>query len=249
MRESNLFIYTNIFLTLLFFDLNPLISAPPCHPYQSKSSLQPKHSSLRPVIAKLKRLPESNRVIEEALREGSITVEVVYKGMPFEAMWESGMRKIAIDGRTHTDQGRLLCHLLFELTNAVSEPKYQELYWMARNGYIDCDTYVEAVEKIEHENMIHTVDMIEEGIGTGIFPPSARWEIIYDFSIHYKIQQLTGHSLCIAEEYQDMTRQRGFSTYRGTVKNLKKMSNREKTSLAELLYTDYFRSKRERLSA
>ena len=207
-----------------------------------------KNSTLKTVISKLEEVSESQHLINEALQGGPINVDLSFKGMPFEAMWESSTRKIVIDGRANTDQGKLLCHLLFELHNAVSESKYQELYERALNDMIDCDSYVEAVEKIEHENMIKTVAILEKGISNGVFPLSGRWEIIYDFPIHYKIQQLTGHSLFIAKEYREMSRKNGFSTYRGTVRNLKGMSQREKMSLAGTLYTKYFRSYRELLA-
>jgi hypothetical protein len=243
MTKTNLFIKINIFLTLLFVNICQLDAAPICP--QAKNSLHTKHSSVSEVITMLKNFPESNQVINKALKEGSITVEILNKGMPFEAMWASTIRKIAIDGRSHSDQGKILCHLLFELTNAVSESKYQDLYLMAKNGLIDCDSYVETVEKIEHQNMVQTVDIIEKGIATGVFPSSARWTIVYDFAIHYKIQQLVGHSLLIAEEYQDIAQQNSLSNYRGTVKNLKKMSKNERTSLAGYLYSDYLRPKRD----
>jgi len=244
MKNRSLFFITTILLALFSLNSNPLSSAP-YHQHVRESSLRAKNPKVKVVINKLKKVPESRQLIEEALQGGPITVDLVFKGMPFEAMWENTMRKISIDGRAHRDQGRLLCHLLFELHNAASDSEYLELYDMALNGEIDCDSYVETVEKIEHENMISTVAIIEKGISAGVFPSSARWEIIYDFPTHYKIQQLTEHSLFIAREYQEMSRRNRFSTYRGTVKNLKRMSQREKNSLAGYLYTNYFQTLRE----
>ncbi|MEX1013390.1 MAG: hypothetical protein WD595_00680 [Waddliaceae bacterium] len=245
MNKLNLFIYINTLFTPIIFDLNPLQATPPCHHHQFESSLRTIHPSLKGLVAKLREFPDSNRIIENALQQGSITVDIAYKGMPFEAMWEGELRKISIDGNSNNTEGRILCHILFEMMNAVSEPKYKELYQMAEQGRIDCDSYVEIIERIEHNNMIQTANIIEKGITAGVFPSSARWSFIYDFATHYKIQQLVGHSILIAKEYQDITGQAP-SCYQGTVKNLKNMSKTEKTSLAGSLHSYYFRSQWER---
>ncbi len=224
------------------FNLEPLHAAYQYCSYQADGSLKAKHPILKKTICKLKELPESNCLIEEALKGGSIDVSLANQGMPFSAMWNSGERKIVVDAKTGDDQGEVLVNLLFELTNAVSEPEYQALYKAAQNGRINCDEYVETVERIEHDNMIDTVNILTKGVHAGIFPKSAQWSIIYNFSTHYKIQQLTGHSLFIVKEYHDVSPHGSHNCYRGTVKNLKKMSRSEKVYLAEFLYSDYFRS-------
>lgn len=238
MKIRTLLFILNVFLALISLDLHAQHAVPSCN--YTKNFLQVKNSTLKAISSKLKQVPESRQVIERALQRGSITVDFSFEGMPFAAAWLSSTREISIDGRNYEDQGKPLCYLLFELHNAISEPKYQKLYEMALNGGIGCDSYVEAVEKIEHENMINTVAILEKGISYGVFPQSARWEIIYDFATHYKIQQLTGHSLLIAKEYQDIKKG---SAYRGTIQGLQKMSQREKMSWAEFLYTNYFRSR------
>lgn len=194
-----------------------------------------KNEKLEPTIHLLQQVVASRNVVEKALCEGSIFVDISSEGMPFGAMWECSGRQIIIDRSFSTDPSTILRYLLFELHNAISESKYQELYEMAANAEIDCETYVETIEKIEHENMIDTVSILEKGISMGVFPESVQWEMIHDFAIHYKIQQLTGHSLQIAKEYQDISKN-SFSLYKGTVENLEKMSQSEKRDLALFLY-------------
>lgn len=245
MKINKFILLSKILIVLFIFNLNTLCAARPHRAYSIESSLEARHPNVRAVILQLKRMPESNEVIRQALGMGSITVEMSSKGMPFNAMWENYERRIVVDKRASKDQGSLLCHLLFELTNAVAEPRYQELCELAIDGLIDCDSYVEAVERIEYENMVRTVAIIEKGISSGIFPSTAGWEVIHDFDIHYKIQQLAGHSLLIAKEYQEITGRKRFSSYQGTVKNLKRMSHSEKMSLIEYLSSQYFHSKRK----
>ena len=229
-------IYFAFLIALFFVDINALHSA---RPYQSRyrqSALKTRHAEVNAVIRSLQRLPESNQVIEEALRQGSITVEVSTGRMPFNAMWENAPRRIVVDKRAARNQGSLLCHVLFELMNAASEEKYQELCEMAIDGLIDCDTYVEAVERIEYENMLRADAIVEKGVFLGVFPSAERWGMIDDFATHYKIQQLAGHSTSIVQEYREMTGRRSISPYRGTVRNLQRMSPREKMSQIERLH-------------
>lgn len=242
MKQYILFKFFLVLSVLSFFNIQPIDAAYQNCCHQADSSLKANHPTLNKIISQLKKLPESNKLIQEALRGGSIDVSFANQGMPFSAMWNSGERKIVVDAKPGDGQGEILVNLLFELTNAVSEPEYQALYRTAQNGRISCDDYVEAVERIEHNNMIDTVKILKKGVLAGIFPKSAQWRIIYNFSIHYKIQQLTGHSFFIVREYQEAFPQGCRNCYQGTVKNLKKMSNSEKVHLAEFLYCDYFRS-------
>lgn len=240
MNKTSLFFVSLSFLLLISFHSNALHSAS-FHRQSRTSTLRAKNPAVKTVISKLNHVPESRQVIQRVIQEGPITVDLV-SGMSFGAMWENGDRKISINARDQRDQGLLLRHILFELHNALCDSEYEELYTMALNREISCDAYVETVEKIEYENMIKTVSILEKGIALGLFPSSARWEIIYDFATHYKIQQLTGHSLSIAQEFQEMSWQNSRDAYRGTVRNLNRMSHRQKMTLVESLANRYFRS-------
>ncbi len=228
-----------MFLALFIFNLSNISAVRPCRSCSREHTLHTKHANVDAVIKILRRLPESNEVIEQALRQGSISVEVSKGRMPFKAMWLNGPRKIVLERGASRQPGSLLSHLLFELMNALSEDQFLELCDLALDGQIDCDSYVEAVERIEYRNMIRADAIIEKGLSLGIFPPAPKWEIIDDFATHYKIQQLAGHSPLIAREYQEMRGRRHFSPYRGTVQNLKQMSRREKESQIESLYSRY----------
>jgi len=224
-----------VFVSTSFIFLNSSVAATPQH--KRNAILETRHPRLRHMIAQMRQLPEANRVIDKALQGGTITLELSYRAMPFEAMWESTSRRIVLDGIRTANHGRMLCNLLFELHNAASEPLYQKLYRQGRHGLLDCDTYVEAVERIEYNNMIHTADIVERGIRKGLLPTSARWEIVRDFDTHYKIQQLTGHSLQIVQEFNRHREHRPARAYHGTVRNRHRMGRREREWLAAELYT------------
>lgn len=234
--NNKLIIFVYVLVALFFVDANPLCAARSNRLCYNESALRSKHANVREVITRLRQVPESNEVITEALREGPITVEISNGRMPFNAMWQNAPRKIVVAKHAAREKGSLLSHVLFELMNAASEEKYQRLCELAIDGLIDCDSYVEAVERIEYENMLKADAIVGKGISLGIFPPAVRWGMIDGFDTHYKIQQLAGHSTSIAEEYQQMTGRHRYSVYRGTVGDIKKMSQREKMAMIERLH-------------
>lgn len=225
----------------LFALWQPLVAAVP-DPY---NLLKTQDSELNHAIQRLKDLPETKKIVQEATLSGPITIKMDYsRTMPFEALWECGRREIRIDKAQVKSFGKLLCDLLFELHNAASTSKNDILWNRAQTGNIDCDSYVRSAEKIEHENVISTVAILEAGIAKGIFPQSSRWVVVEDFETHYKIQQLVDHSLYIAQEYQEVKPPSIRSRpYIGTVPNLRFMSQNQKFAMASALFENYQRSK------
>ena len=229
----------------LFLSWQPL-QAIETNPYDSLKTQSPE---IKKVIQSLSNLPETRRIVGEATLAGPITIVIDYsKSMPFEALWDCGERRIVIDGTVVKSFGKMLCDVLFELHNAASTPKNDDLWNRGQKGLVDCDTYVKAAEKIEHDNVLSTVAILKAGIDKGIFPKSSWWEVVEDFEIHYKIQQLSDHSLLIAQEYQAIKPPNIRSLpYTGTVNNLRFMSKRQKLAMAGALYSNYLRSKHMRM--
>lgn len=93
------------------------------------------------------------------------------------------------------------------------------------------------VEKIEHKNVLSTAQLIEQGIRAKAFPLETRWKIVHDFNLHYKIQQLTGHSDAIAQDYRNIAPKNSRSSFRGTI--AKTNSRSENSQRASDLYWNY----------
>src|SRR5262249_48549865 len=148
------------------------------------------------------------------------------------------IREIGLDGLKNSSWGCLIRDLIFELHNAVTTSEDACLMQKARAGRITCDQYVQGVEKIEHRNVVKTARLIQEGIKAGVFPRDARWDVVHNFDIHYKIQQLSGHSAMIVEEYKQCCPNQFFACpYRGTI--VKKRSQWENEAWAGQLYNQY----------
>lgn len=197
-------------------------------------------SESKALVEDISRFPKAMDLIHQATKEGMITVKICKnRHMPFEAMWESNTREITLDGN-NMNRGCLIRHVIFELQNAVSAREDALLLQMARLGNISCDHYVQGVEKIEHQNVLKTARLIEEGIIAGKFPRDAHWEVVHDFDLHYKIQQLTGHSDTIVEEYKHFCPEKYLAhPYRGTI--VKKHSQHANQQWAAQLYEHYIR--------
>ena len=194
---------------------------------------------IRKLVQSLEKLPAGKDLIRKSTAHGSISILTNPRCyMPFEAMWDGEHRRILIDGKRNMDHGRILRSLIFELHNAAADPEFDEVIRHACRGSIDCDAFVEESERIEHNNVLKTVAIIKEGIARGIFPASTHWEVIEDFDIHYKIQQIAGHSQFLAKEYETLKprhyRSRPFS---GTIQGLSEMTENQKMALVRKLYS------------
>lgn len=160
---------------------------------------------LKPVVKTMERLPEVQALLELVQQSGMVKIEVISgQHGDFDAFWSGPQRTILINPQRNSSDGTLICSILFELHNALANPKLKHLTHLATMGAISKQDYVEKVERIEHQNALHTCQIIEKGIKQGIFPTSTRWTIYEDFSAHFKIQQTYGHSAWLAERYDEL---------------------------------------------
>ena len=223
-----------IIISLILAFLPNLILA---HPY-----LKGTDGEANKIIEALSRYPRGLELIDQATKEGPITFKVNRdQSMSFGAMWQCGPRLITIEGRKNSSLGLKLRHLIFELHNAVTTKEDSVYCERAANGQISVDQFVMEVERIEHQNVLRTAKIINQGIKEGYLPKDTRWDIVHDFKVHYQIQQLTGHSDAIAEEFRRIA-PRHWKPYRGTIAGLKTASHNENAQRAADLYWNYYHS-------
>ncbi len=152
-------------------------------------------------------LEEIHPQIEEAQKQGPI--DVLYIEMPemnSKALWDSLNRRIVINAKFGLDTSRIIHSILFELQNAISTPKLNDLTRQAASGKIDKDNFVEGIEWIEHQNALRTKHLLEKGIAKGIFPVSSRWPVPESFADHLSMQKSSGHTDFIARKYEILKR-------------------------------------------
>lgn len=193
-------------------------------------------ASLYKAAAAIESLPEAEKLIDAVQKDGPIGIEAQYfRESDFEAIWDSENRIIYVNLSKNETLGKEISSILFELHNARTNQKLLRLFQEARTGLIDIDSFVESVERLEHQNALSTSKMIEEGIARAIFPEEARWDLFTSFDDHYKIQQLYGHSQWIAERFDSLCPCHRRKAYRGTVRGLDRMSPLEKNKIIRLL--------------
>jgi hypothetical protein len=203
-------------------------------PNRQNNTISYYSSEVEEAMKAIQKLPESRAIFEKIQKDGSI--QVLFKPLPsvdFGAMWDSDARTITVNSKSPRELGNVICSILFEMHNAMSNSQFIKLTDMAARGEITKDQYVEYVERMEHTNCMGTVSLLEKGIKAGIFPENARWNIYTNFDDHYKVQQLTDHSIWLGKNYDRMCKdptKRG-QIYQGTINGLFQMSNQDKKDM------------------
>lgn len=181
----------------------------------------------RQALNALYQLPEFRELLMQVQQEGPVRIKV--ESHPkFEGLWDGNSRSIVINGRLNPTLGQMICTILFELHNAATASYYDRLIEEAERGEMTKDQYVERVEHAEYQNARHTYELLEKGIKMGIFPASARWPVTSSFDEHYKVQQISGHSLFIADAYDQIYPMGRGSKFRGTIQRPTWLGERDK---------------------
>lgn len=188
-------------------------------------------------IVAIKQLPESKEILEKIQKDGPISI--LFKPLPsvdFGAMWDADARTITVNSKSPRQLGNIICSILFEMHNAISNSQFMKLTEMASKGDISKDQYVEYVERMEHTNCLDTVKLLDKGMKIGIFPETSRWNIYANFDDHYKVQQLTEHSIWLSKNYDRMCKDSNKigKVYQGTINGLMSLSQQDKRDM--LLY-------------
>lgn len=190
---------------------------------------------LKGPIEKISKVPEIVKKINKITKDGKITVKLEYiNNFDFEALWNSSNRVIIVNGNNNKKEGELITSILFELHNANADKNLAHYFSLAEKGLIDKESYVRAIEKIEHDNALETVDLLELGIKRGVFPSEAKWNIYRNFEDHYKLQQVHGHSQWIADKFDQIAPKDKIKPYKGTL-SFSNLSEEEKQKMTQFL--------------
>ncbi|NGX60684.1 MAG: hypothetical protein K940chlam9_00151 [Chlamydiae bacterium] len=181
------------FLSLFFLLTGSVYAYPTCSPEVSSA------------VQTLYKIPEARELIQKVEADGPVRVYVTPFPNGSNAMWRADERAIILNGNKSRTYGEMLRSILFEFHNAAADKEFMKTDWMAKQGQISKNTYIEQIERIEHSNALSTCNIIEQAIAKRIFPMDARWSIPSDFHFHFQIQKESGHSQAIAVTYDCLT--------------------------------------------
>ena len=140
-----------------------------------------------------------------------------------KALWSWKDKRITL---SHTlSCSNLKAYCLFELYNASQTTDFERVAKEAESVAV----LVEKFERLEHQSALKTQEMTRK-----IFDPKLCSDFDYtfrEFSLHYALQQVLGHSGNIAKKYFPNQRYRGTFCY-----SLSELTSKEKELLYSLLY-------------
>jgi hypothetical protein len=178
-------------------------------PKDSQSWYNPQ---LRSAVQAILQLPEGRELISSIEKKhGPFSIVLDYSNPDgFDAYWESGERKVMVNGYKNKTLGKQISSILFELHNAASNDIMAGLMRLASQQQISQAEFVKGFERLEHQNALKTCKLLKKGIGAGIFPHDARWNIHENFEDHYRLQVSSGHSQAIANLYRNAASYGGY---------------------------------------
>jgi len=158
-------------------------------------------------LKKIQELPEARQLMSRIQKEGAIRFSLSNNSLSqqFGAFWDADNRIIFVNPNWHQERGELIGSIIFEMHNASVSSQLDRLDYLAANGQIDKDKYVESVERIEYVNSKNAAALIEKGIKSGLFPESARLMTYSTFDEHFYYQKKGGHSAWIAKTYDHLS--------------------------------------------
>lgn len=162
---------------------------------------------LAPSVKMLYELEQTRHLLDQVEIQGGIAIKAVNLGHnASNAAWMPDERTILINFSRKRSQGSLLCSLIFELHNAVTQKQFDYFDRLAVQGQISKRKYIEEVERLEYTNALKTVQVLKLGVGSQVFPKDTFWPIPSTFEEHYQIQIESGHSQLIGNLYDDLAR-------------------------------------------
>lgn len=227
----------SLYLVIIFIGITKAHAAPLQNQVSAQQFFSAVPAKLIPAVQSILRLPEARELLHEVCAQGKVRIELQYDRQGFEALWNQEQRTIVLNTAHCRDMGSRIRCLLFELHNARAASQFTHTDHLALSGRVSINSYVESIERIEHMNVLQTARLLNQGIARGIFPSDAFWDMMHDFTDHYKMQQLTGHSQQIAQTYYILCDDSRRSPFRGTISQLGRLSAKDKEVLTQYLWT------------
>lgn len=161
---------------------------------------------LQQTLLTIQKLPEARSLIETIQKEGPIKLAVgsMSVAQQFGACWDPDHRTIFINHTSYRSQGEMIGSVLFELQNALISSKLNHLDFLASQGKISKDAYVESVERLEYQNSLNAANLAKKGIQMEIYPYDSLLPTYSSFEEHFRIQKIGGHSAWIANTYNSI---------------------------------------------
>lgn len=183
----------NIFI-LVLLSLGTSLFAYPSHPPQITEPLR-----------RLYQLEETRKLLTQVESQGHITLKASHFGVnSSNAAWVCSERTIYLNFANERTLGNLICSIVFELHNALSDSQFDYYDQLAQERKISREEYIIAIESIEYVNACCTAQILEKGIRHGIFPCDSHWPIAPCFQQHFHIQKMAGHAALIGDMYDDL---------------------------------------------
>lgn len=164
-------------------------------------------AELQPVFNKIWQLPEAREVIAEIQKEGQFRIVANHHPLSqqFGAYWDYEHRAICVNVAHHQDQGEIIGSIIFEMQNALTTKKYDQLDNMAQRNQIDRESYIRSVEYQEFINSHNAASLARKGIAKRLFPSNSELPTFKTFDEHYRMQQYGGHSEWIGRAYDQLS--------------------------------------------
>jgi hypothetical protein len=176
-------------------------------------------SQLENTLKILYALPEARQLIAQVNKDGPIGLMIDNRS-DAEAYWDSHSRRIAVNTEMTPSLGSKITCILFELHNAEADKRLRNLTNLAARGKMTKESYVESVEKVEHDNAVRASELLQKGVLESIYPAEAQWTVFKSFEDHYRMQQMTGHSDFIADSYDIINHNKIKTPFKRTIPKL-----------------------------
>src|ERR1700722_12505532 len=102
---------------------------------------------LQSCLNKILKLPSARQLIAEVQQQGSIRIEVANHllSQQFGAFWDRQNRVIGIYLSSRVSEGDIMGSIIFELHNALTNQKIDQIDCLANSRQIGRDKYIEAM--------------------------------------------------------------------------------------------------------
>lgn len=166
----------------------------------------PSHThQLAAPIRQLYQFDQTQQLLKRVEAQGAVSIKTTTFGAnASNAAWFPEERTIYLNVSKSRTQGSMICSIVFELHNALSDNQFTKCDQLARTGKINKAQYIEAIERIEYNNALQASRMLENGVRKGVFPSDSLWPIASTFEEHFRIQKMAGHSSVIGQLYDDL---------------------------------------------
>lgn len=166
---------------------------------------------LQPALKQLYSLQETRQIIQQVEATGAFKIQAARLGkQEANAAWSCMERTIYINLSNPRSQGSLIRSILFEMHNALSQKEFDRLDSLAAKRALSRDHYIQAVERIEHQNALKTIALLEKGRAVQTFSMDTHWPILKNFEEHFAVQVQSGHAGQVGQLYDILSNQHYF---------------------------------------